>query len=58
MQNYIFLSTGNCKISDFSEIKVLIQEREHAELELDKLNCGKAFLKGNGVFDRIVFQIL
>lgn len=29
-----------------------MQDKEHATLELDKLNKCKAFLKANGVFDR------
>lgn len=32
-----------------------MQEREHTQIELDKLNRCKAFLKANGVFDKDSF---
>lgn len=32
-----------------------MQEREHTTVELEKLNCCKAYLKANGVFDKDSF---
>ena len=52
-----FLRTWNVYIVTGGAIKLTatMQEREHTQKELDKLNACRDFLKANGVFDQDSF---